>query len=791
MEHGLEIIKFEILSNSSLGNMTHTDIKLFFCLQGEMQITCEDRVSYLKKEGTMVVNARDKHSYIVKKGSFGAVFYISSVYIGKITSTVHLRFACDSSKPPQYDYEQLRGLLRKILAIHNFHRWKERILEEGCQRQVISIMLNNYAVWEESDKEYQDETERTRAIIEYIQNHYNQQIRLQDLAEQLHLTVPYLSKYIKQNLKAGFTDYLNSIRISHAIDDLNLTDHSVTRIAYDNGFFSLTSFNRVFRDALQMTPSEFRKQNSRRGRETIRREDQKQNDLLQQYLKENPITEKDGEIQNDIECQVNVQETREYGRVWEKVWNLGTAADLLLADVQEQVLLMRRELGIKRIRIWGIFSESMMLWPGYGETLNFSMLDRVFDFLLQNRMIPFVDLGFHPKELYRGGQVLVYQEQRLGYGCPKEYIGVLDQFIRHYLKRYGEDTMGMWEFEIPKDDRLFLYGGPEYFKLFESASDCIKSRLPSVKVGGGAIFAYDNLEIFESFVSGWMQRTCMPDFISLWLYPYELHGEDGQHKDLRISGNPNYCCEKLNRAQKILKKYQAPFSLYVTEWDVTISCRNFLNESCYRAVYLLKNLVACMEDVELMSCSGSLDMQCEYYDSALPLNGGFGLLTKNGIKKPAFYAFTFLNRMGKYLLAKGEHYLITADAHGGYAILLFHCCRMEMEYYYEQQDTITAEEVEGLFQEGTVHLSIRLEHIKNGPYLIKESLMGPQTGSVLNEWKRLGYKQYLEPDEIQYMKSICMPRLKYHTAEIRDDSFSIQETLSVNELKLVQIIPCY
>ena len=117
MEHGLEIIKFEILSNSSLGNMTHTDIKLFFCLQGEMQITCEDRVSYLKKEGTMVVNARDKHSYIVKKGSFGAVFYISSVYIGKITSTVHLRFACDSSKPPQYDYEQLRGLLRKILAI--------------------------------------------------------------------------------------------------------------------------------------------------------------------------------------------------------------------------------------------------------------------------------------------------------------------------------------------------------------------------------------------------------------------------------------------------------------------------------------------------------------------------------------------------------------------------------------------------------------------------------------------------------------------------------------------------
>ncbi|RRK30498.1 hypothetical protein EBB54_03215 [Schaedlerella arabinosiphila] len=42
-KHGQEIIKFKILSHSSPGNMTHTDIKLFFCLQGEMQITCGDR----------------------------------------------------------------------------------------------------------------------------------------------------------------------------------------------------------------------------------------------------------------------------------------------------------------------------------------------------------------------------------------------------------------------------------------------------------------------------------------------------------------------------------------------------------------------------------------------------------------------------------------------------------------------------------------------------------------------------------------------------------------------------
>lgn len=791
MERDQEIIKFEIISKSSLGNMTHTDIKLFFCLRGEIQITCKDRVSRLQNEGIMLVNARDKHSYIVKRGSFGAVFYISSVYIGRITSTVNLRFECDSSRPPRYNYEQLRGHLRRILAIHNFHRWKERIMEENCWRQVISILLNNYAVWEESDKEYQDETERTRAIIEFIQNNYNRQIKLQDLAEHVHLTVPYLSKYIKQNLKAGFTDYLNSVRISHAIDDLNLTDHSVTRIAFDNGFFSLTSFNRVFREALQMTPSDFRKQHSRSGKEVFHRESQKQNDLLQVYLKESPLTEQDGNISGDIECRLNVQEAREYEQIWKKLWNLGAVTELLLADVQEQVLLMKKELGIRKVRIWDIFSENMMLRPEDGKPLNFSVLDRIFDFLVGNKMIPFVDLGFHPKELYSGGKTLAYQEQRLGYEDPKEYLEMLDEFIRHYLNRFGIEEIKMWEFEVSKDDRLFLHGSEAYFRLFEMISDCVKSYLPRVKVGGGAILACDDLEIFEEFVSGWIQRKQMPDFISLWLYPYELQRDDGQHKNLKISGDPNYCCDKLNKAQKILKKYEAEFPLYVTKWDMTISCRNFLNESCHRAVYLLKNITACLENVELMSCAGSSDILCEYFDSAASLNGGYGMLTKNGIRKPAFYAFKFLNRMGKYLLARGEHYLVTADEYGNYYALLFHCCRMEMEYYYQQSDEIALDQVERLFQEEPVRIRIRLDQIENRNYLIKESHMGPNTGSVLKEWERLEYKQQLETKEIQYMKSVCRPRLRYESVEIKDSVFSIEAVLSVNEMKLVQMIRCY
>ena len=61
-----------------------------------------------------------------------------------------------------------------------------------------------------------------------------EKVSLADIAGALYLSETYFSKYIKQKFGMTFVEYLNEIRIRHAVEDLLYTEHSLTRIAMDN-----------------------------------------------------------------------------------------------------------------------------------------------------------------------------------------------------------------------------------------------------------------------------------------------------------------------------------------------------------------------------------------------------------------------------------------------------------------------------------------------------------------------------------------------------------------------------
>ena len=102
--------------------------------------------------------------------------------------------------------------------------------------------------------------ERISEIINYIHSNYRRKISLNELSEHLFLSVPYLSKYIKKQLGMNFLDYLNNIRLFHAVDDLLYSSQPLTAIAMDNGFANTAAFTEVFKKVYNMTPSEYRQQ---------------------------------------------------------------------------------------------------------------------------------------------------------------------------------------------------------------------------------------------------------------------------------------------------------------------------------------------------------------------------------------------------------------------------------------------------------------------------------------------------------------------------------------------------
>ena len=59
-------------------------------------------------------------------------------------------------------------------------------------------------------------------IIEYISNHYYEQLSLKQVADKFHFNYYYLSSYFSSHNTEGFSEYLNKIRIEKAIELLEM-----------------------------------------------------------------------------------------------------------------------------------------------------------------------------------------------------------------------------------------------------------------------------------------------------------------------------------------------------------------------------------------------------------------------------------------------------------------------------------------------------------------------------------------------------------------------------------------
>lgn len=83
---------------------------------------------------------------------------------------------------------------------------------------------------------------RLSEISQIIQQRYTENITLKELADEVHLSVPYLSKFFVEYYGMNFLSYLNQYRLMHAVQELSTTDKNIDEIAIDSGFSSSHAF---------------------------------------------------------------------------------------------------------------------------------------------------------------------------------------------------------------------------------------------------------------------------------------------------------------------------------------------------------------------------------------------------------------------------------------------------------------------------------------------------------------------------------------------------------------------
>ncbi len=128
----------------------------------------------------------------------------------------------------------------------------EDIIKASIHALVVAVNKLPQIKNEESQKD-----DRLVTMLNYIQTNYHD-ITLEDMANQFHLSEPYISKYIKEKSGSTFGEHVTNIRMKRAKHLLKNGNMTVENISYAVGYQNVEHFNRTFKKAFEMTPMQYR-----------------------------------------------------------------------------------------------------------------------------------------------------------------------------------------------------------------------------------------------------------------------------------------------------------------------------------------------------------------------------------------------------------------------------------------------------------------------------------------------------------------------------------------------------
>lgn len=104
-------------------------------------------------------------------------------------------------------------------------------------------------------------TEGLRKVLNYMHDHIELPVTLQEMAAMSGVSVSYFCMLFKRATGMTFLDYLTGLRIEQACLLLRNSCDNITTICYQVGFSDYSHFSRKFKRSMGITPSEYRQQN--------------------------------------------------------------------------------------------------------------------------------------------------------------------------------------------------------------------------------------------------------------------------------------------------------------------------------------------------------------------------------------------------------------------------------------------------------------------------------------------------------------------------------------------------
>ena len=783
--------------------------ELIFVAQGSLSAMTNSGTLTELQEDIFLLNKGEKFSF----SSEECVLVSLRLDHGLFHEREEFFFECNSAATLSKDkYYNLKHLLARLVKISADTNQRSEYLTRSIVSLLIHELFSNFLGENKNlllSKKY---LERMELLADYIAKNFRNNLSLSDVADFAHLSVPYLSTFFDKYFGMSFLSYYTNIRLRHAVSDLLGSDKSIENIALDNGFPDPRAFVSAFRKKYAIQPSVYRKQSSALSRNTDPHEfNSNYLYTLAKYLPprtgsgdENSLPVSQNFSEEIIDLAGNPSSEKAYlSHNFRKITSVGRAKELLYDDVREMLREWQNEMHFEYIKFHGILSDDMLFYnedKDGNPVYSFLMIDKVLDFLLSIGLRPVVQFSFMPKLLAKNPENTVFFHPMI-ISPPKDYEkwdNMIAALMNHWIERYGHKEVRSWLFcvwnEPDTAPTMFGIDTQDFYELYRHTYKTVKSFGKGFRFGSTSLCIVYNVpkDYIRNYLDYTIRTDCVPDFLNLHFYDNDFTFFDSPFSRpdsltySQLNMDENSFSKTIDQIELLKQELNLNVPVYLTEWNLTVSHRNLLNDTCFKSCYLVKNLLENYDRLDSFAYWVLTDIIEETQPSNMIFHGGLGLYTYNGIKKPHWYALQFLTKLGNTFIKKGNGFFVT-KSYGKIQIVLYNYEHFNHLFASgETFDMTYTERYTPFPQLGKKDLSLELNNIPAEKCTIKEHIINQEYGSAFDKWLEMGACD-LDKEDVDYLKNASAPKIVKYNMDIFNNTLKLSFILSPLEVRLIEI----
>ena len=794
-------LKINIYKLGNIKSHWHNDLELFYVLEGTVGIITNDQVVVLKNEDIYLANAYDSHEL---QGQ-DAVILSVEINLEKLgvseDDRESLTFDCNSSTDKdKTPYSKIKYLLASLINYNLKYQDNSRYANLSIIYSLFAELMNKFRViTNQSKNPVKKNVARLREIIKYMNDNFNKNISLKLLSDKFDLTVPYLSYFFEKYLGKKFQDYYDELRISKSIPTLLDGKYTLIEISNMFGFTDPRGYVRAFKKIHNTSPTDYRKNHNHPSRNNdISFTQFETNKYLDKLLKNNtqsyqsPTKKHKNSLIQDYKADFDISSSTK--KTFLNFFTVARAIDFLSIHHRELIENLLSEIPFKYVKFHGIFDDGMHVVKKRGDkyTFSFIYIDMVLDYIVSLGIKPLIQLSYMPSCLaenhnaYENGMVI---------SLPNDedvYVSLIEEFTYHIIDRYGSKEVESWPFTFwnAPDTSEYAYGFKDinrFFNLYKKIYECVKKVDYKIEFGSPSLLplADEMIKFDRHFLTLARDNGVYPDFLIVHYFSNDFNNYFNRINKEQFSTNPDTFSNFIDFIKS--PSFFNGKKIYLTDFNFTTSHRNLLSDTVFSSSYIVKNIV---ENLDRLDSFGHWYLSDLIDETQLPdnmLHGGLGFYTVNGIKKPSFYAYKFLSKLGNEVLLKDKGIIVTKQSKN-IIILLYNYEHFSNLYASGDYFELSQHNRYVPFAENkNLVFNILVDNINYNSYEMKETSLGKNSGSIYDCCEECGITSIPDNDLTNQLKALSTPKFKVSNGAIENNKLNISSVVEALEIKLIEI----